>query len=47
MHDCPRKLFIDYLVDFISHLRAKRYEVILAADVNKNSVDGRLSKSLY
>jgi hypothetical protein len=47
MHDYPRKLFIKYLVAFMSNLRAQGYEVILAVDMSENSVDSKLNKALH
>ena len=47
MLDCLRKLFINYLVEFINQLRAKGYEVILVADINENSIDDRLNNALH
>ena len=47
MHDCPRKLFIKYLVNFMSNLRAQGYEVIIVVDMSKNSVDSKLNKVLH
>ena len=47
MYNCLRKLFINHLVEFISQLRAEGYEVILAVDINENSVDSRLNKALH
>ena len=43
---CSRALFIDHLVAFIRELRESGHEVILAADVNEHSVNGKLSKAL-
>jgi hypothetical protein len=47
MHNCPKKLFIDYLVPFISQLRAKEHKVVLAVDINENSIEDRLNKALH
>ena len=47
MHNCPRKIFIEYLVKFISQLRAEGHEIILVADINNNSIDSRLNKALH
>ena len=38
IHAYPRKLFVDHLIKFITDLRVSRHEVILAADINKNSI---------
>jgi len=46
MYDYPRKLFIKYLVHFISQLRAEGNEIILVADMKKNSIDRKLNKAL-
>ena len=46
-HDCPRKLFINHLVDFISYMRAEGHEIILTVDINENSIDGRFNKALH
>ena len=47
MYNNPSNLFIEYLVNFISQLRTKGYEVILVADISKNSTDRKLNKALH
>jgi len=46
IHNHPRKIFIDDLVKFITIIKVSSNKVILAADINKHMVDGKLAKAL-
>ena len=46
IYTCPKKLFVDHLIKFITDLRVGRYKVILAIDMNKNSIKGSLLVAL-
>ena len=43
---CPRKLFIQHLVQFIATAMTSGYKVILTVDSNEHIVTGKLAKEL-
>ena len=43
---CPRQYFITDIVNFITGLLDRDNRIILAADINEHTVDGKLAKEL-